>query len=312
MDLRVGPALAAALALLAAGAAEAADLAPLRERALALVNAARAERGLPALALGEDIGEAAQAHAEDMARRGYYAHRSPEGEDVADRYAEAGGSPSNAVAENIALCGDCPTPPDDDAVERLHRLWMESPGHRANILARGLARFGFGARADARGRLLAVQTFAGPGLPPGVGPGEEPRPLPAGEATAAAARLLNEARRERGLPPLEASGPLTDAARALLPDDPGGGRAMGEGGPLDAVPREHRPAWGSVTAVAGTCTGCGAGPTEADLRFFRERWLGDQRYRDALLDPALTRLGFAVRADGEGAKAAVAMLGAPR
>ena len=81
---------------------------------------------------------------------------------------------------------------------------------------------------------------------------------------------------------------------------------------LEAIPPEHRAAWRAVAAVAGSCTGCGERPSEADLRFFRDQWLGEPRYRSMLLDPALSRLGFALRADGKGGKSVIAVLGAPR
>ena len=62
----------------------------------------------------------------------------------------------------------------------------------------------------------------------------------------------------------------------------------------------------------GTCGGCGTAPTEADLRHFREGWLGSPQYRETLLDPRLTHLGFAMTANGEGAKTALAVLGVER
>ena len=147
------------------------DLAQLRGRALALVNEARERHGLAHLELGADLNEAAQAHARDMLERGYYAHVSPEGETVADRYRATGGSPWHLVAENIARCLGCELPPSTARVEALHEGWMKSPPHRENILRRGLDRFGFGIIVRQDQRLYAVQTFAGPGMPRGLQPG---------------------------------------------------------------------------------------------------------------------------------------------
>ncbi len=73
-------------------AAETGDLERLRSEALELVNEDRAEYGLEPLELTESLNEAAQNHAEDMIEREYYAHVSPEGEAVQDRYIEQGGS----------------------------------------------------------------------------------------------------------------------------------------------------------------------------------------------------------------------------
>lgn len=300
------------LLLLAFPAASAAELDRLRSRALALVNEGRTGHGLDALRFSAELDEAAQAHADDMLRRDYYAHTSPEGDTVQDRYLDAGGSRWRFVAENIARCTGCRAPATPEEVERLHRGWMNSPGHRANILHRGLDRFGFGLAADDR-TFYAVQTFAGPGLPRGLASGEEPVPLPPEEQTARAVQAVNRARGRAGVPPLQASPALAQAARALLPrGDPASARLPPSGGLLDAIPADRRSRWRSVSALMGTCGGCGTAPTAADLRHFRGQWLDDPQHRGALLDPRMTHLGFAVAADGEGAKTALAVLGAER
>lgn len=73
--------------------AETGDLRTLRAEALALalVNEDRGRHGLEPLALTESLNEAAQNHADDMLRRGYCAHASPEGDTVQElcRVAEA-------------------------------------------------------------------------------------------------------------------------------------------------------------------------------------------------------------------------------
>lgn len=142
------------------GAIETGPLGALRQEALSLVNQTRRERGLAALSLTGPLNAAAQSHAEDMARRGYYAHFSPEGEDALGRYRANGGQRYRIVAENIANCGGCPVPPTEERVRRFHSDWMNSPGHRKNILRSGVENFGFGIAA-ANGRIYAVQTFAG-------------------------------------------------------------------------------------------------------------------------------------------------------
>src|SRR3712207_4473522 len=76
----------------AAGAQAPDNLDALRQRALELVNRARAEHGLSRLELERNLDEAAQSHAQDMLRRSYFAHSSPEGGTVQDRYIAAGGS----------------------------------------------------------------------------------------------------------------------------------------------------------------------------------------------------------------------------
>ena len=160
------------LALLLSGSAVAAqDAETLSRHALDLVNEARQEQGLGSLALGDDLEEAAQAHAADMLERDFYAHVSPEGDDVADRYTDAGGSEWELVAENIARCIACDVPADLQRVDAFQKGWMNSPGHRANILTavhdtnqrqknklaeRVMARLG----ADLSGKTIAVWGLA--------------------------------------------------------------------------------------------------------------------------------------------------------
>ena len=87
-----------------------------------------------ALSVDPRISAAAQGHSEDMAARGYFAHDSPDGRDFADRITAAGYS--SPGAENIAQ-----GQPDAATVVQ---DWMESPGHRRNILDCSLSTIGVG------------------------------------------------------------------------------------------------------------------------------------------------------------------------
>jgi uncharacterized protein YkwD len=236
---------------------------------------------------------------------------SPEGETVADRYVEAGGSRWRLVAENIARCIGCEAPLTTARVESLHEGWMNSPPHRENILRRGLDRFGFGIVVEDE-RLYAVQTFAGPGVPRGLQPGEEARAVAPDEQAAIALAVVNRARRQEGLQPLERSPALGEAARSLLPE-PGGGPGLRLSGDIfSAIPAEARGRWRSVMALAAACGGCGAEATAADVRSFARQWLEDPQNRERLMSPEATHLGFALRAGGEGRKVALATLGVSR
>jgi uncharacterized protein YkwD len=177
-----------------------ADLAAMREEALVLVNAAREGQELPPLKAGGPLNEAAQAHAEDMLARDYYGHESPEGKTVRDRYLAAGGSPVEVAAENIAMCEGCPAPPDLARVRDFHEGWMQSPGHRENVLAQGLERFGFGV-AGGGDEIYAVQTFAGTGVSPALAPGETAEALSPEALAEQALAAVNRARETEGLDP---------------------------------------------------------------------------------------------------------------
>ncbi len=104
-----------------------------------LVNAHRRRAGCAALAWDDRAAAAAQAHSEDMARRRYFAHESPEGVGPAQRL-EAAGVLWRRVAENVALTSAGP----DDAV----RLWLGSSAHRENIENCDLTHAGVGVSGD--------------------------------------------------------------------------------------------------------------------------------------------------------------------
>lgn len=98
-------------------------------------NVERSRRGLAALSVDARLDVAAQQHSADMVRRGFFAHQNPDGAQVWDR-ALAAGYPYRKVAENIAAG-------QRDAAEVVHG-WMNSPGHRANILDGELTQIGVG------------------------------------------------------------------------------------------------------------------------------------------------------------------------
>ena len=98
-------------------------------------NAERTRRGLRPLTVDTRLAAAAQAHSADMVQRGFFAHESPDGRQVWDR-AVAAGYAYRKVAENIAA--------GQRSAEEVVRGWMESPGHRANILDGDLAQIGVG------------------------------------------------------------------------------------------------------------------------------------------------------------------------
>ncbi|MXQ11752.1 CAP domain-containing protein [Microvirga makkahensis] len=294
-------------------AAETGSLDRLRHKALELVNRERQEHGLPLLSLGPALNEAAQSHAKDMLQRKYYAHSSPEGDTVADRYTNAGGSRWHVTAENIARCQGCPVPPTEERVERLHRGWMDSPPHRENILRRGLDRFGFGIIADSGEALYAVQTFAGTGTPREMQAGRASPVTEAEEQTALALQPINRERRANGREPLRADPALVRAASNVVPRGSQDTADLDVQGRLsDVLPADASPNWRSWTAIVGRCGGCGTEPTDADIRYFVSQWLEDPGYRTRLLSRDLTHFGLALQANGDGLKTASAVLGQRR
>jgi uncharacterized protein YkwD len=109
---------------------------PEAEAHLASVNAARMQAGLAPLAQDLGLSSMAQRHACDMADRGYFDHTAPDGSGLVDRAQAAGLTGFCQLAENIALGPrDIPT---------VMRVWLNSAGHRANLLDQGLTHVGFG------------------------------------------------------------------------------------------------------------------------------------------------------------------------
>ena len=90
-----------------------------------LVNQIREENGLEPFVYNETLAETARAHSQDMIDRNFFDHTNPDGKSPFDRMRENGLSYSMA-AENIAV--GYPSP------EAVVEGWMNSEGHRANIL----------------------------------------------------------------------------------------------------------------------------------------------------------------------------------
>lgn len=90
-----------------------------------LVNSQRAQHGCGPLTVDPRLQNAAQAHSDDMAARNFYAHDTPEGVDPGTRMTRAGFR-WGSWAENIFKSPRTPA-------EAL-KGWMDSPGHRDNLL----------------------------------------------------------------------------------------------------------------------------------------------------------------------------------
>ena len=101
------------------------------------INEERKRAGLPPLQWSNGLADLARAHAHDMCERGFFDHVNPEGQDPtaransgrAGRFAFRPLVPDvyPAVAENIAY--------GYRSASAVVRAWMNSPGHRANVLS---------------------------------------------------------------------------------------------------------------------------------------------------------------------------------
>jgi uncharacterized protein YkwD len=126
----------------------------MESRVHVLINAERASHGVDALVHDEALRHVARAHSEDMVRRGFFDHVNPDGLDPFDRLALEFISYS-AAAENIAWNRGY-SDPGAVAVSG----WMDSPGHRTNILNGTYTHAGLGAaQDDSTGAWFFTQLF---------------------------------------------------------------------------------------------------------------------------------------------------------
>ena len=123
---------------------DAGNLELVRAALVCLHNQIREQNGLGTLAENGALAAAAATHSDDMVRRDYFAHDTPEGGTFVDRIIAARYAGRNAgwtLGENLAWgTGDLSTP------AALMNSWMNSPGHRDNILKADFQEFGLGLR----------------------------------------------------------------------------------------------------------------------------------------------------------------------
>jgi hypothetical protein len=121
-----------------------------RDLMVCLVNRERGQRGLPFLGRNAALDNAAQRHSDDMALRCVMSHAGSDGSSPADRITAAG-YVWQGVAENVAYGW-----PDENICMK---QWMESPGHRANILTPKFKQFGSAVGYSSGGVPYYTQTF---------------------------------------------------------------------------------------------------------------------------------------------------------
>jgi uncharacterized protein YkwD len=128
-------------------------LAEMERQILELVNAERVAAGLGALTNAPLLTVAARRHSREMAELGYFSHDSPteENRTLAMRLANAGLSSYGMAGENIALSTSA-------SAEQFVRMWMDSPGHRENLLRPEFKFSGIGVYTDGS-KTWATQNF---------------------------------------------------------------------------------------------------------------------------------------------------------
>jgi uncharacterized protein YkwD len=147
-----------------------------------LINLKRAQSGLRALDWEEKLSEVARYHSQDMADRDYFDHLSPEGEDFSARYAMFGYDPTNRVgnmvylgAENLFLNNlydsysynkdtgevmEYSFSTLEDIANSTVDGWMNSEGHRENILMPHFKKEGIGIVFTPEGKIYITENFS--------------------------------------------------------------------------------------------------------------------------------------------------------
>ena len=143
-------------------------------------NEERLNHGLSQLEFDSEISQIARGHSFDMAQRGYFAHETPEGLSPSDRAAENGYSCQkmvglliySGIAENIfqghlfesyyTINGEI-TSYEWNSEEEIAKItvdgWMNSPGHRENILTEIFDREGIGVEITHDHKIYVTQNF---------------------------------------------------------------------------------------------------------------------------------------------------------
>jgi uncharacterized protein YkwD len=104
-------------------------------RVIELINEERAKANLPALTYQSQLTAAAQLHSADMACNNYFNHTAIDGSGPSERATRQGYS-SSFIGENIAAGYSTP--------KVVVEGWMNSPGHKANILGADYTEIGVG------------------------------------------------------------------------------------------------------------------------------------------------------------------------
>lgn len=125
------------------------DVTTAEQKAVELLNADRRANGLSDLKVSSALTAVARSHAQDMVDRNFFSHTNPDGKTLSDRLNQAGISFS-AAGENIA---------ENTSVQTAETSFMNSSGHRSNILNSTYTTVGIGVAFDSAGHVYVVQDF---------------------------------------------------------------------------------------------------------------------------------------------------------
>ena len=139
-------------------------LGKLEQQLARLVNDARAANNLGDLQYSEELAEVARAHSVEMREKKYFAHESPTPNlrRPMDRYIAGLNRTPRIVAENIYRAWGTQHQLGSADIEAAMKSFMDSPGHRANILLPSVTKIGIGIAVDDTGNIWVTQMFEKP------------------------------------------------------------------------------------------------------------------------------------------------------
>lgn len=126
----------------------------LENEVIRLTNIERSKRGLATLKTNWQLSRCARYKSQDMINRGYFAHQSPTYGSPFDMI-ESFGISMAAGGENIAMGQRTP--------QEVVKAWMNSPGHRGNMLSTAFTEIGVGVARNKNGSYYWTQMFIRPG-----------------------------------------------------------------------------------------------------------------------------------------------------
>ncbi len=130
------------------------QLVDFEKETFALINRKRAEFGLSPIIWSDEIAKIARLHSDNMAKFNFFSHTGLDGKMVDDRADSLGITKWKAMGENIAYNRGYQKPLEC-AVEK----WMESPGHRENLLNSRWKESAIGIAVTADGTFYFTQVF---------------------------------------------------------------------------------------------------------------------------------------------------------
>lgn len=133
------------------------------------INDIRKKSNLPKLSYRSELNIIARKHSQDMADRNYFSHYTPENKSFYDRYQENGFICNNYGGENIAKAqwgysiqtnaGGFKTVTNEAMAEAIVSMWMNSRGHKENILMKTWQTEGVGVVKTKDGWVYVTQNF---------------------------------------------------------------------------------------------------------------------------------------------------------